>query len=265
MKYLFIALSVFIFFLVTGCSTSPTGRSQLAFLPDSQIDSMGIQSFQQMKSNVPPDLNASDNTLVKCVANLITTANENKLGKRNWEVVVFKSDEINAFALPGAKIGVYGGLLKVTKTSGQLAAVIGHEVGHVLARHGNERVSEELLAKGGLILADGALKDNKYRDLIIAGLGAGAEVGILLPFNRIQESEADAIGLDFMARAGFDPREAIKLWHNMSAVGGRKPPQWLSDHPSDSARIEALEKLLPTEIPIYNASLYRKQAATCSR
>ena len=232
-------------------------------MPDSQIDSMGVQSFQQMRSQVPSDTDPSANQLVKCVAHLITTANEDKLGKRDWEVVVFKSDQVNAFALPGAKIGVYSGLLKVTKTPAQLAAVIGHEVGHVLARHGNERVSEQLVAQGGLSLADGALRDNKYKSLIVAGLGAGAQFGVLLPFSRAHESEADAIGLNFMSKAGFDPHEAIELWHNMSSAGGSKPPQWLSTHPSDSTRIEALQKLLQGEMTVFVTSKYRDQASRC--
>jgi predicted Zn-dependent protease len=257
------AFSLLLIFVALACSTSPTGRHQLTLLPDSQIDSMGAQSFDQIRAKVPVDDNPNDNKLVKCVASLITDGNQDQLGKRNWEVVVFKSNEVNAFALPGDKIGVYSGLLKITKTPAQLAAVIGHEVGHVLARHGNERVSEQLVAQGGLILAEGALGKNKYRPLIMAGLGVGVQVGILLPFSRAHESEADAIGLEFMAKSGFDPRESIELWKNMSAVGGSKPPQFMSTHPSDSTRIEDLEERLPKEIPVFNSSPYKTQASQC--
>lgn len=161
---------------VFGCATSPRGRQQLMIVPAEQMDLMGVQAFDEMKAKTPADKNPTTNAYVKCVADAITNAMDEK---RDWEVVVFKDETANAFALPGGKIGVHTGLLKVAKTPAQLATVIGHEVGHVIAQHGNERVSEQIAAQGGLGLLASAFsdKDQNY-GLIMAGLGLGAQFGI---------------------------------------------------------------------------------------
>ncbi len=228
-------------FVVGACQTSPTGRKQLVLLPEGQMDTMGAQAFSEMKSKQQVERDPATNAYVKCVADAITRAmGEN----RQWEVVVFKEDSANAFALPGGKIGVHTGLLKVAQTPDQLAAVIGHEVGHVIAQHGNERVSQSLATQGGLVAASVALKDRtgKSYDLVMAGLGLGAQFGVLLPFSRTQESEADIIGLDLMAKAGYDPHQSVELWKNMAkAAGGAAPPEFLSTHPAPESRIANLE------------------------
>ncbi len=242
-----IYLSIILFFSLGACQTSPTGRHRLMLTSDAQMDEMGTQAFNEMKSKQPILCDPKTNAYVACIAHAITDLVE---PKQSWEVVVFNDPQVNAFALPGGKIGVYSGLLKVAKNQDQLATVIGHETGHVVAQHGRERTSEQLLTEGGLTAANLILGDpqSPKHQILLAALGVGAQVGVTLPFSRAQESEADAIGLDLMARAGFNPREAIELWHNMQAAGGNKPPEFLSDHPADEKRIQALEAKLPEAI-----------------
>jgi predicted Zn-dependent protease len=239
--------------LLFSCQTSPTGRKQLALVSDAQVEQMGEQAFAEMKKSDPIDQDPKVNRYVDCIAGKITGALPEK---RSWEVVVFQKDEANAFALPGGKIGVYSGLLKVAKTQGQVAAVLGHEVGHVLAEHPKERVSEQLAAQGGLTVLEAIMgnpQDTRHK-LLLAALGLGAEVGVLLPHSRRQESEADLIGLDLMAKAGFDPKQALELWKNMEAEGGPQPPAFLSDHPSHGARIENLNQHMGEALELYQKS-----------
>jgi predicted Zn-dependent protease len=249
-----------------GCATSPTGRKQLTVLPDSMINNLGVQSFSQMKSQAPTDADPATRSYVMCITQPLTATAQrlypDKVPKE-WEVVVFKNEEPNAFALPGGKIGVHTGLMNVAKTPGQLAAVIGHEIGHVVARHGNERISQGLLAQGGLIAADLALfagkedspKNRMVRQLVIGGLGLGAQLGALLPFSRSHESESDIIGLKIMAQSGFPPEESVELWKNMmSAAGGKGPPEFLSTHPSGDTRIRQLQEKLPEAQQQYAAA-----------
>lgn len=239
--------------MLPSCQTSPTGRKQLAFISDKQMDEMGQQAFAEMKSKQKVDTTANTNAYVACVANAITEALPEK---RQWEVVVFQDDQANAFALPGGKIGVYTGLLKVAKTPSQLAAVIGHEVGHVLAAHSKERVSEQMAAQGGLSLLGAILgnpQDSRH-GLLMGALGIGAQYGVLMPHGRRQESEADVVGLDLMAKAGFDPQESIELWKNMASAGGGGPPEFLSTHPSHDTRIKGLSERMPEALAFYKAA-----------
>ena len=241
--------------LVVACATSPKGRRQLLLLPGEQLDSMGVQAFNEMKSQQKVSSDPRTNSYVKCVANAITDAMDER---RDWEVVVFQDDSANAFALPGGKIGVHTGLLKVATNQDQLAAVIGHEVGHVIAQHGNERVSEQLALQGGLGVLGGILSSKgKNYDLLMAGLGVGAQFGVLLPHSRTQESEADVIGLDLMAKAGFNPRESISLWENMGKAGGGSPPEFMSTHPSHGTRIENLTSNMANAEQIYRSSTHK--------
>src|SRR5581483_1835305 len=169
----------------------------------------------------------------------------------NWEVKVFRSDEVNAFALPGGKIGVYTGIFKVVRSQDQLAAVLAHEVSHVVAGHGNERVSEQYATQSVVGIVGAIAGDSSGSGgLAEAALGLGAQYGILLPFSRAQESEADLLGLDYMSKAGFDPRQAVSLWQNMSQLGG-KPPELLSDHPSDETRVQQIQARLPQDVPLF--------------
>ncbi|MEF1310939.1 M48 family metallopeptidase [Vibrio mytili] len=238
-----------------ACSASPTGRNQLLMFSDQQMSSLGAQSFAQMKEEIPISKNKKTNAYVQCVAKHVTKSIPKQGGFDNWEVVVFDSKQVNAFALPGGKIGVYTGLLDVAKNQHQLATVIGHEVAHVLADHSNERLSQSQLTNAGLSLANvaiGASEYKQYQQLTMAALGVGVQYGVMLPYGRTQESEADIVGLDYMAKAGFDPNQSVELWKNMSAAsGGAQPPEFFSTHPSHSTRIRDLQATIK-RLPNYN-------------
>ncbi|RLV61124.1 M48 family peptidase [Parashewanella curva] len=241
----FLLVIAFISLVLSGCSTSPTGRKQLKLYSSSQIDQQGVMAFDQIKGKQKVSHNPKYNRYVQCVANAITPYVSKSVFNGKWEVVVFDSKQVNAFALPGGKIGVYTGLLKVAKNQDQLAAVIGHEVGHVIAEHGNERVSNNALVGIGLQVADVALKANdvKQSNAIMSALGVGSQVAVTLPFSRIQETEADEIGLNLMAKAGFNPQQSVELWKNMQkASGGKRSLEILSTHPAPESRIKDLQK-----------------------
>ena len=253
--------------VLAGCATSPTGRSQLSFFGADRMSAMGEQSFAQIKEKTPTDASAADNRFVECVANAITRVPglDEAANVDRWDVVVFKSDQVNAFALPGGHIGVYTGLLGVASNGDQLAAVIGHEVGHVIADHPNERMSQQYATQGGLTALSAFLGGGgggAGSQAIMSALGVGAQVGILLPFSRAQESEADTIGLELMARAGFDPRAAVQLWQNMSqASSGEKPSEFMSTHPSNEHRIQALQSHMDQAFAIYQQTSNRPNCA----
>ncbi|AXY02986.1 M48 family peptidase [Vibrio alfacsensis] len=240
---------------LTACSSSPTGRNQILMFSDSEMSSLGAKSFEQMKKEIPISKNKKTNAYVQCVAKHITDTIPPQPGFTEWEVVVFDSDQVNAFALPGGKIGVYTGLLKVAKNQDQLATVIGHEVAHVLADHSNERLSQSQLANAGLSLANvalGASEYKEYQQVTMSALGLGVQYGVILPYGRTQESEADIVGLKYMAKAGFNPNQSVDLWQNMGkASGGSQPPEFFSTHPSHSTRIKDLQATINT-LPAYN-------------
>ena len=236
---------------VAGCATSPTGRDQLIMFSPSVMRDMGAAAFTEIKAETPV-AGAFLTRYVECVADAVVAVLPDGQSQ-GWEVEVFDEDEPNAFALPGKKIGVYKGLLDVTERQDQLAAVIGHEIGHVLARHGNERMSSQFVVGTGLAVADAMMRrpeSNEGRH-VMAVLGLGAQVGILLPYGRSHESEADRIGLELMAKAGFDPAASVELWQNMSRVGGARPPELLSTHPSNRTRIRALQAQVPAAMSVY--------------
>lgn len=242
-----------------GCATSPLGRRQLRLMSGNQVASMGVSAFQEIKKDTPQSQNASQQRYVRCVAAAITGAVTDPEAPHQWEVVVFQDDDANAFALPGGKIGVNTGILKVAKNQDQLATVLGHEVAHVLAQHANERVSQQMVA-GTLMQAAGQVMDPS----LVAALGMGAQVGVLLPFSRAQESEADLLGLDLMASAGFDPRESTRFWHNMESAGGGGTPEFLSTHPSDQTRVADLQQRIAQEMPRYEKAVADGRRPKCS-
>ncbi len=245
---------------LAGCGTSPTGRNQLLVFPADQLDAMGVQAFEEMRTQLTVESDPAINDYVRCVATAITDKLDQK--GTNWEVVVFKDDNPNAFALPGGKMGVYTGMLKVAENQDQLASVLGHEVGHVLAQHGNERVSQQQLTNVALTAAAGS----GYVDpLTMQALGLGAQVGILLPYSRAHESEADVIGLDLMSKAGFDPRQSVQLWKNMQKAGGGAPPEFLSTHPASSTRIDNLLSKMPGALQIYNDARAKGNKPNCKK
>ena len=254
-------LSTFASQLLVACQTVPiTGRSQLQLLPESEEMRMGVQAYQDVlrKSRISPDPALND--LVTRVGTRIAEAT----GRRDlpWEFKVIDDDrQINAFALPGGKVAVYTGILPVTRDDAGLAAVLGHEVSHVIAHHGGERVSQQLLVQAGLTATMAALSrgDPQTVRSVSSLLGAGAAVGLILPWSRQQESEADHLGLIFMAKAGYDPHAARELWVRMAeaAQGQARQPEFLSTHPADATRIRQIEQWLPEALPYYQSSPYR--------
>lgn len=226
--------------LLFGCTTSPMGRSQLILFPAGEIAQMGAAAFQEIQQQTPVSQDAAVNRYVNCVSEHVIRALPNG-NPSEWDIKVFDHEAANAFALPGRKIGVYTGLLDVAENQGQLATVIAHEVGHVLANHSNERVSTNFVTQSGMQLVQVAVgADTPMKQQLFGLLGVGAQVGVILPFSRTQEAEADLMGLELMAQAGFDPRESVKLWQNMQAQGGGGQPEFMSTHPSSQRRITEL-------------------------
>ena len=244
--------------ILIACYKAPvTGRNQLILLSAAQETQMGLQAFQQLSKQEKLSKNPKYNAAVERVAKRIAKVSHSP--NLDWEAKVFDEDKtINAFALPGGKIGVYTGILKVAETEAGLATVMGHEVAHATARHGGERVSAGILAQLGAAGLAIALRKNdpKARNAVLQAYGIGANVGVILPFSRTQESEADRIGLLYMAKAGYDPRESVKFWQRMDQVskGKAKPPEFLSTHPGHQTRINNLKKWMPEAVAIYNKS-----------
>ena len=229
-----------------GCETVPyTGRRQIQLVSATEEAQMGVQSFQQIVGKATLSTDAQANALVQRVGSRIAAVTD--LGYQ-WEFRVIQDDkQVNAFALPGGKVAVYTGMLPVTRDEAGLAAVLGHEIGHVLARHGGERVSQQMgVQTATQVLAGMASSNPATVQLVSAALGAGASVGVLLPWGRAQESEADHLGLILMAKAGYDPRAALELWKRRAeAAKGQRPPEFLSTHPSEATRIQQIEGWLP--------------------
>ncbi|MDF0667489.1 MAG: M48 family metallopeptidase [Nitrospira sp.] len=251
---------------LAGCETNPyTGRSQLLMTSVSQEMQMGAQAYNQVKSD--PKLRPSQDPrevepVKRVAARIVEAAKRSKYAEMaqqfQWEVTVIKDDKTaNAFALPGGKMAVYTGIFPMAKTEAGLAAVMGHEVVHALARHGAERMSQGQVAKIGLQVVGGAVgmysKNPALSQATMAALGAGAQVGVLLPFSRKHESEADYVGILLAADAGYDPRESVALWERMAQVsGGEGPAEFLSTHPSHDTRIEQLKEWMPEALAIYH-------------
>ncbi|WP_213996908.1 M48 family metallopeptidase [Arsukibacterium sp.] len=240
--------------VVVACAQSPTGRNQIMLFDDKQLSTMGAQTFETMKAETPISKDARINDYVQCIASALLRVTPQEYLTNPWEVVVFDSEQVNAFALPGGKIGVYTGLLKVAENQEQLAAVVGHEIAHVMAGHSNERLSTNQFLQSALALGDAGTKAYgvKYQQEIMAMLGVGAQLGITLPFSRTHESEADIVGLDLMAKAGFEPRQAVNLWQNMAAASSNNTPQFLSSHPIPENRIAELRARMPEAMATFN-------------
>ncbi|OQW62206.1 MAG: peptidase [Nitrospira sp. ST-bin5] len=252
---------------IGGCETNPyTGRSQLLMTSVEQENQMGAQAYSQVKSD--PKMRQSQDLreiepVKRVAARIIEAAKRSKYGEMaqqfQWEVTVIKEDKtLNAFALPGGKMAVYTGIFSVAKTEAGLAAVMGHEVVHALARHGAERMSQGQLTNAALQVAGAAAGASGGGGLMsqaaMAALGVGAQVGVLLPFSRKHESEADYIGILLAADAGYDPRESVGLWERMAQVsGGGGPAEFMSTHPGHETRIEQLKKWMPEAMAIYQA------------
>lgn len=249
--------------LLNACSVSSTGRSKVAFISSDKLNSMGTLSFEELKKTEPININKPLNGYVQCIANTILPFVPPSVFEGQWEVVVFESEQINAFALPGGKIGVYTGILSVANDPDQLAAIIGHEIAHVIEEHSNERLSSNQISDVGLSITSLILEQQgvSYRDELLTGLNLGIQHGILMPYSRAHESEADIIGQELMAKSGFNPKASILLWQNMAKVSGKQPAEFLSTHPSHATRINALTKHLTVSNPLYSA---QQKKANCT-
>lgn len=253
--------------VVTACTQSPTGRKQLMLFSSGQLASLGDISYAELKQQEKVSSDANVVRYVQCITDDLIAVLPSPWRDKQWEVTVFESEQVNAFALPGENIGVYTGLLAVTENAHQLAAVIGHEIGHVIADHGNERMSNEMAVGLGLqlgaILAADRL-DSNTTAMAMAALGVGAQIGILLPYSRVHESESDQLGMDYMAAAGYQPAEAANLWRNMANLGGNGTPEFLSTHPSPQSRIAAIEAYAPRLQSLYEQARAARRSPLCS-
>ena len=246
---------------LVACATAPTGRRQFILVGDADMARMGATAFDQVKASGKVSTDAAQARYVRCVADALVAQLPAAWRSQPWEVVVMADDSANAFALPGGKVGVHAGLLKVAANQDQLAAGIGHELAHVVARHASERVSQQFAADTALRALDGATGGERRQ--LLGLLGVGAQAGVLLPFSRQHESEADVLGQRYMAQAGFDPRAAGALWRNMTAQGGARPPAWLSSHPDPARRIESLEAQAPGLLPVYEQARAAGRRPAC--
>lgn len=236
---------------VSCVTVEESHRRALAPLPDGYMNSLGAEAYSEMKKTGKISPNKELTAKVVEIGKRIAKAS----GKNfDWEFTLFDDKDVNAFCLPGGKVGVLTGIIPVAQNNAALAAVLGHEVGHAVARHSGERMSQALLLTGVMISVDQVMKDSKMHDLALAALGLGAQVGVLLPYSRMHETEADHIGLEYMARAGYDPKEAVALWHRMAKMGGAHPPEWLSTHPDSEARARDLKSRLNEVMPAYEKS-----------
>ncbi len=252
--------------LLVACARNAiTGRKQLSLYPESEIQAAASQQYRQFLSEnrVISASGSRDAEMVKRVGQRITSAITayytqkglaSELEGYEWEYNLVESKEVNAWCMPGGKIVVYSGLLPITQNEAALAVVMGHEVTHALARHGNERLSQSMLQQlGGAALSVALVNQPvQTQNLLMAAYGAGSTVGILLPFSRNQEYEADKLGLIYTAMAGYNPQEAVSLWQRMeSASNGQKPPEFLSTHPNEGNRIKRLEQMMPEALKYY--------------
>lgn len=240
---------VFTFVTSEEQSVPVTGRSQRVALTDQEQQALGAQVYEQTLQEEQQNVveRGAQYEQVQRVARRIARVGATDKPEFDWEFTLLERDEANAFCLPGGKIVVFTGLLDVARTDDELATVIGHEVAHAVGEHGAERIFREQLTNRAVLAASGAFADDPVRFQQVAGLlGAGAQVGLSLPWGRAQESESDRIGLVYMARAGYDPAAAITFWQRMDeAAGGRRPPEYLSTHPSGQTRIRQIREWLP--------------------
>jgi predicted Zn-dependent protease len=261
---------IFIAFVVaslSGCSTSSTGRSQLVLKSDAALAQEGARQFTIIREKMPMVQDRATIDYVACVADAIVGVLEGDDAAMYWELAVIDQQDVNAFVLPGGKISVFAGILTVADNQHQLAAVMGHEVAHVTEKHANERASRAAVTYVGVDIASillGGGYSNQTQGASQA-LGTGAMLGILNPFSRMQESEADLVGLEFMAKAGFDPRQSVDLWQNMNAKSKSQIPEFLSTHPSGETRIEELVAALPTALAYYNEAKAQGKEPNCVR
>jgi predicted Zn-dependent protease len=260
-----LAVTTLVFLI--GCAEVPlTERKGLHLVPESQMLTLSLQQYDNVLKEATLSKDQEKVNMVKRVGNRIAGAAEvflrdsgleHTIKDYQWEFNLIEDDKmVNAWCMPGGKVAVYTGILPYTRDETGLAVVMGHEVAHALARHGSERVSQGLLVSMGGIALAVALREkpSTTQNLFMAAFGVGASVGILLPYSRVHEYEADRIGLTLMARAGYDPRAAVPFWERMMKQGGARPPEFLSTHPATEGRIDQIKKFIPEALPYYEKS-----------
>ena len=254
MKTLIQVISALSLAFILACVATPdSDRSAFIVIPFSQEVTMGKQAYQDILAKEKETTNVKLKQMVERVGRRIAAVSA--MPNLEWEFKVIDSEQKNAFVLPGGKTAIYTGILPVCLNEAGLAAVLGHEIAHVTARHSGQRMSQQFLLMGVLSGAQISLSNNNHRGAILGALGIGAMYGVELPFGRSNESEADSIGLKYMARAGYDPREAVDFWTRFSKEkGGKGPPEFFSTHPSDNTRIRNLQRNLPRAMVDYRAS-----------
>lgn len=250
--------------LAAGIAAVLSGCASM--VSDSDLNAEGRAIFEKMRAEVPLVQDRATIEFVSCVADAVVLQLEGEARDYEWELAIFDQEPVNAFVLPGGKIAVYKGLLAITKNDAQLAAVMGHEVAHVTERHPAERMARTKATQVGVGVLSGIVGGTPIAaQSASTALQIGAQLGLLLPFNRGQENEADEVGLMFMARAGFDPRESVKLWQNMQSSKDNEPPEFMSTHPSSDTRIDRLVSLLPAALLEYNKALQEGRNPRCAR
>lgn len=261
MKKLIILSSLFLL----SCSVVPmTGRKQFVAIPSSQMIALSSESYSKVLAEGNLSTNTEYVNTVRRVGERLTAAVESYLKQNNlqsategysWQYNVLVSDELNAWCMPGGQIAFYEGILPVCQDENGIAVVMGHEIAHAVAQHGNERMSQQLAIQMGGIALSEALKTQKQEtiDLAMIAFGVGAKVGVELPYSRTHESEADELGLYFMAMAGYNPQTAPAFWNRMSALSTSRPPEFLSTHPDPANRIANLKRIMPKAMEYYNA------------
>ncbi len=238
------ATLVAVVFIFAACATTPvSNRQALILISQAQEIQFGKQAYKQALKDQKDSDNAHLNQVLRRVGRRIAEVSD--MPKLDWEFRLIESKDKNAFALPGGKVAVYTGMLRICQNEAGLATVLSHEIAHVIARHGAQRMSQQMLLTATMIGANISLKNNTQRDIIMSALGLGVLYGITLPFSRGDEGEADQIGLVYMAKAGYDPEEATRFWQRFSqAKGDKDPPEWASTHPADKTRVQGLKTYL---------------------
>ncbi|MGE5681642.1 MAG: M48 family metallopeptidase [Bacillota bacterium] len=265
-RYLLYPVVLLFSLILVECSTVPlTGRRQLDLVPNSQMLSMSFQQYGDFIKSHKVVTGTDQAQMVKRVGSKIQKAVEQYFAQNNlsdelkgyqWEFNLVEDPQVNAWCMPGGKVVVYSGILPLASDEASLAVVMGHEISHAVAKHGDERMSQGLLAQLGGIALQEAIKTKPQatQQLYMAAFGLGAQVGVLLPFSRTQESEADRLGLIFMSMAGYDPNSAVGFWQKMAAQSKGAPPEFLSTHPSDQTRINKIKDELPEAMKYYRKS-----------
>lgn len=257
-----IALAVFL----AACATVPlTGRRQLSLIPDSQMNSMSFQQYDQVLAESSLSTNASETAMIKRVGHGIQIAVEKYMAENGlsahldgyvWDFNLIESEQVNAWCMPGGKVAFYTGILPVCQDETGVAVVMGHEIAHAIAEHGSERMSHSMVMQMGGVALNEAIKNEpeETQALYMSAFAIGSQYGAMLPFSRQHESEADHMGLIFMAMAGYDPQQAPVFWQRMASLGGEKPPEFMSTHPADETRVRQLNEWMPEALKYYRGN-----------